>query len=107
MATHHSSNRDIPESISFLMLLQELQRRSTSGGGFHLERELLWEELVEREHNLEQRILSQLDSSYQTKPSWWQRLRRSVMLKMNRFVSAFNPKQVIVAASDEPQHNQL
>lgn len=110
MAANHPSNHNVPEAISFIVLLNELQRRSMKTGipaGFHAERDLLWEELVEREHSLEQKILLQLELCYEQKQSFWQKLYQALMLKMNRFASAFQANAIFDDAADSKREHQI
>jgi hypothetical protein len=106
MATHQPSNHSAPEFISFLVLLNELQRRAVHTQGAHPERELLFEELVEKEHSLEQRILRQLELSYSENQCWWRRLLNLCKLRMNEFASTFKPRELLRFEADSPERQR-
>jgi hypothetical protein len=106
MATHQPSNHSVPEFVSFLVLLNELQRRAVHVRSSHPERELLFEELVEREHTLEQRILRQLELTYSEDQSWWRRLCNICKLRVSEFVSSFKPREILHFEADSPERQR-
>jgi hypothetical protein len=106
MATHQPSNHSVPEFVSFLVLLNELQRRGMHVQTSHPERELLFEELVEREHSLEQRILRQLELTYSENQSWWQRFYNICKVRMNEFASSFKPREILRFEADSPERQR-
>jgi len=91
MTDNKPDDQNVPDAISFVALLNELRRRRLAANALHPEREILFDELVDREHSLEQRILLQLEGTYSGKKSWWKRIFRIFVIRMNVFVSAFNP----------------
>ncbi len=106
MATHQPSNQSVPEFVSFLVLLNELQRRTMHVQAPHPERELLFEELVEREHSLEQRILHQLELTYSENQCWWKRLYNVCKVRMIEFASSFGPREIRSFEPDSPERQR-
>lgn len=106
MATHQPSNHNVPEYISFLVLLNELQRRTMHLGAGHVEREMLFEELVEREHSLEQRILLQLELTYSQDETWWRRILNICKLRINEFMLSFRPREIQSLEADSTERKR-
>jgi hypothetical protein len=106
MATHQPSNHSVPEFVSFLVLLNELHRRTLNVQIPHPERELLFEELIEREHSLEQRILRQLELTYSENQSWWQRLYNICKVRMTEFASSLKAREILQFEADSPERQR-
>ena len=107
MAAHQPGNYEVPNTVSFLALLFELERRKTrsderacDSGTFPdraslqadrlIERDVLHKQLLDLEHCLEQRLLFQLENALLQEESWWKKLCRQFILRVNSVASAFS-----------------
>jgi hypothetical protein len=88
MALYQPSN--LPAKVSFITLLNVLRMRSAKVPAFNLERELLFEELLDKERSLEQKILIQLEQNFYCKMPWWKDLYHRVLFKVRGFRSSFS-----------------
>ena len=120
MTSHQPGNYEVPNTVSFITLVFELERRAVNSSfeanssaqernliksQTEFDRELLYKQLLDLEHCLEQRILFQLEGSLLQKEVWWKRFYRQLMLRINSFASACNSSLAQLSHDDFSSHD--